>query len=112
MYLLSRGSGFPVLFIHGIPTSNHLWNAVVDKLLGRFSCLAIDLPGLGAGSGGRGASQLPCRSGPSVRRCDGCLASSCVRIALVGPNLHGDQDGSGHKSCDQRHDHHHGEQLR
>jgi pimeloyl-ACP methyl ester carboxylesterase len=54
MYLLSRGSGFPVLFIHGIPTSSHLWNAVVDKLLGRFTCLAVDLPGLGRSPKDRG----------------------------------------------------------
>jgi len=59
MYLLSRGSGFPVLFIHGIPTSSHLWNAVVDKLLGRFTCLAVDLPGLGRSPKDRsGANQL------------------------------------------------------
>src|ERR1700722_3826783 len=54
MYLLSRGSGFPVLFIHGIPTSSHLWNGVVDKLLGDFTCLAVDLPGLGRSGKDRG----------------------------------------------------------
>lgn len=58
------------------------------------------------------AAELLNFCGPNVRRCDGCLASSCARIALLGPNFHGDQDGSGHKSCDQRHDHHHGEQRR
>jgi pimeloyl-ACP methyl ester carboxylesterase len=47
MYLLSRGSGYPVLFIHGIPTSGQLWSGVIDKLLGRFTCMAVDLPGLG-----------------------------------------------------------------
>jgi pimeloyl-ACP methyl ester carboxylesterase len=47
MYLLSRGSGYPVLFIHGIPTSSQLWNGVVQKMRGTFTCLAVDLPGLG-----------------------------------------------------------------
>jgi pimeloyl-ACP methyl ester carboxylesterase len=47
MYLLSRGSGYPVLFIHGIPTSSQLWSGVIDKMRGRFTCLAVDLPGLG-----------------------------------------------------------------
>jgi pimeloyl-ACP methyl ester carboxylesterase len=47
MHLLSRGSGYPVLFIHGIPTSGRLWTGVIDKLLGRFTCLGLDLPGLG-----------------------------------------------------------------
>ena len=47
MHLLSRGSGYPVLFIHGIPTSGQLWTEVIDRLLGGFTCLAVDLPGLG-----------------------------------------------------------------
>jgi pimeloyl-ACP methyl ester carboxylesterase len=47
VYLLSRGSGHPVLFIHGMPTSSRLWSSVVDRMLGRFTCLAVDLPGLG-----------------------------------------------------------------
>ena len=55
MHRLSRGSGFPVLFIHGIPTSSHLWHAVLDNLLGRFSCLAIDLASLGRSPNDRGS---------------------------------------------------------
>ncbi len=47
MYLLSSGSGYPILFIHGIPTSGQLWNGVVQKMRGNFTCLAVDLPGLG-----------------------------------------------------------------
>jgi len=47
MYLLSRGSGHPVLFIHGIPTSNRIWSGVIDRLASRYNCLAVDLPGLG-----------------------------------------------------------------
>lgn len=47
MYLQSSGSGYPVLFIHGVPTSCHLWNDVINDLAGRFTCLAVDLPGLG-----------------------------------------------------------------
>jgi hypothetical protein len=35
------------LFIHGIPTSGQLWNGVVQKMRGNFTCLAVDLPGLG-----------------------------------------------------------------
>lgn len=53
MYLLSRGSGYPILFIHGIPTSSQLWSGVIDKLLGRFTCMAVDLPGLGRTPRGR-----------------------------------------------------------
>jgi pimeloyl-ACP methyl ester carboxylesterase len=65
MYLHSRGSGYPVLFIHGIPTSGRLWSSVVDKLLGRFTCLAVDLPGLGktpgSAYGPRQLEELACQ---------------------------------------------------
>ena len=47
MYLLSRGAGYPVLFIHGIPTSGQLWSGVVQKMRDSFTCMAVDLPGLG-----------------------------------------------------------------
>jgi pimeloyl-ACP methyl ester carboxylesterase len=47
MYLLSQGSGDPILFLHGIPTSSHLWNAVIERMTDRFTCIAVDLPGLG-----------------------------------------------------------------
>jgi pimeloyl-ACP methyl ester carboxylesterase len=47
MYLLSSGSGYPVLFIHGMPTSSRLWSGIIDRLRDRFRCLAVDLPGLG-----------------------------------------------------------------
>jgi pimeloyl-ACP methyl ester carboxylesterase len=47
MYLLTCGSGYPVMFIHGMPTSSRLWRGIIDKLCDRFTCLAVDLPGLG-----------------------------------------------------------------
>jgi pimeloyl-ACP methyl ester carboxylesterase len=47
MYLFSRGAGYPVLFIHGMPTSGQLWTHIIEQLRGQFTCLAVDLPGLG-----------------------------------------------------------------
>ena len=47
MHLLCRGSGPPILFIHGMPTSNQLWSGIIERLCGNFTCFAIDLPGLG-----------------------------------------------------------------
>ncbi len=47
MYLLSRGTGYPILFIHGIPTSGQLWNGVIERMGGQYTCHAVDLPGLG-----------------------------------------------------------------
>jgi len=45
--ILSRGSGDPILFIHGIPTNKRLWDGVVCRLFERFTCYTLDLPGLG-----------------------------------------------------------------
>ena len=47
MFLVARGCGYPVLFVHGIPTSCALWNGVIGRLSGQFQCIALDLPGLG-----------------------------------------------------------------
>ena len=47
MFFLSRGSGDPILFLHGIPTSCQLWSGVIERMTDCFTCLAVDLPGLG-----------------------------------------------------------------
>jgi pimeloyl-ACP methyl ester carboxylesterase len=41
------GTGFPVVFIHGIPTSPALWRHVVPKI-GKARCLAWEMVGYGA----------------------------------------------------------------
>ncbi|HEY7307558.1 MAG TPA: alpha/beta hydrolase [Bryobacteraceae bacterium] len=48
MRLLCCGSGDPILFIHGIPTSNRLWDGIIRRLSERFTCYTLDLPGLGS----------------------------------------------------------------
>ena len=47
MYLFSEGCGDPILFLHGMPTSCHLWNRIIKKMSSQFTCIAVDLPGLG-----------------------------------------------------------------
>jgi pimeloyl-ACP methyl ester carboxylesterase len=47
MHLTRCGSGDPILFIHGMPTSSRLWRGIIERLCGRYTCFAIDLPGLG-----------------------------------------------------------------
>jgi pimeloyl-ACP methyl ester carboxylesterase len=41
------GSGPPVVFLHGIPTSGRLWDLVTERLQRSFTCVAVDLPGFG-----------------------------------------------------------------
>ncbi|MFF4650408.1 haloalkane dehalogenase [Streptomyces sp. NPDC001380] len=40
--------GVPVVFLHGNPTSSHLWRNVVPHVADRARCLAPDLIGMGA----------------------------------------------------------------
>lgn len=45
-YSLS-GAGPVILFLHGIPTNRRLWDYLVQALQHKFTCLAVDLPGMG-----------------------------------------------------------------
>jgi pimeloyl-ACP methyl ester carboxylesterase len=49
-----RGTGFPVVFIHGLTFSKGTWRPITDRLVDRYRCVAIDLPGHGESTG------LPC----------------------------------------------------
>jgi pimeloyl-ACP methyl ester carboxylesterase len=42
-----QGAGKPVLLLHGIPTCGRLWDLVVEVLQHDFTCVIVDLPGLG-----------------------------------------------------------------
>jgi pimeloyl-ACP methyl ester carboxylesterase len=41
------GSGPPVLFVHGFPTHGYTWRRLLPALAERFTCITVDLPGLG-----------------------------------------------------------------
>ncbi|GAB3827382.1 haloalkane dehalogenase [Kribbella italica] len=42
------GSGPPVVFLHGNPTSSYLWRNVLDRVAQHGRCIAPDLVGMGA----------------------------------------------------------------
>lgn len=45
------GAGFPIVFLHGLTFNRSTWLPITDRLSDRFRCVAIDLPGHGAGAG-------------------------------------------------------------
>jgi haloalkane dehalogenase len=47
MFYREVGSGAPLVFLHGNPTSSYLWRKVISRLAGRGRCLAPDLIGMG-----------------------------------------------------------------
>lgn len=53
---LDTGSGDPIVFLHGNPTSSYLWRNVIPHVAARGRCLAPDLVGMGeSGAAPRGS---------------------------------------------------------
>jgi haloalkane dehalogenase len=47
MHYIDEGSGDPILFLHGNPTSSYLWRNVIPHLTPLARCIAPDLIGMG-----------------------------------------------------------------
>lgn len=47
MHYLEQGSGDPILFLHGMPTSSYLWRNILPALSDQARCIAPDLIGMG-----------------------------------------------------------------
>lgn len=54
-----RGSGEPLVLIHGIGSRWQVWEPVLDLLARDFQVWAVDLPGFGASTPGPGATTVP-----------------------------------------------------
>ncbi|MCY4106340.1 MAG: haloalkane dehalogenase [Chloroflexi bacterium] len=48
MAYVDEGSGPPLVFLHGNPTSSYLWRQIIPPLTEQARCLAPDLVGMGA----------------------------------------------------------------
>lgn len=46
-----RGAGVPIVFIHGLTFSKETWQPIIDRLVEKYRCVAIDLPGHGESTG-------------------------------------------------------------
>ena len=53
---VDRGTGDPIVFLHGNPTSSYLWRNVIPRLEGLGRCLAPDLVGMGESGKATGGS--------------------------------------------------------
>jgi len=47
MHYVDEGSGDPVLFLHGNPTSSYLWRNIIPHISSSSRCIAPDLIGMG-----------------------------------------------------------------
>ena len=50
IHYIEQGEGDPILFIHGIPTSNYLWRNIIPDVSQYGRCIAPDLVGMGKSS--------------------------------------------------------------
>lgn len=47
IHYIEDGSGDPILFLHGNPTSSYLWRNIIPHVQGQGRCIAMDLIGMG-----------------------------------------------------------------
>jgi len=47
MHYVDEGTGDPILFLHGNPTSSYLWRNIIPHLIPHGRCIAPDLIGMG-----------------------------------------------------------------
>ncbi|WP_375744152.1 haloalkane dehalogenase [Corallococcus interemptor] len=75
------GTGSPIVFLHGNPTSSYVWRNVIPRLVDRGRCLAPDLIGMGDS----GKPDLPYRFADHARYLDAWFDTLGLRdVVLVG----------------------------
>ncbi|MDA1316963.1 MAG: alpha/beta hydrolase [bacterium] len=47
IYYRVKGSGIPLVFLHGLPLDSDIWEPVIEKLSVYFQCISLDFPGFG-----------------------------------------------------------------
>jgi len=47
VYVNVKGTGQPILFLHGVPDTSEVWDNTIQNLSGEYQCIAPDLPGFG-----------------------------------------------------------------
>jgi haloalkane dehalogenase len=73
------GSGSPIVFLHGNPTSSYVWRKVFPQLCEEHRCLAPDLIGMGHS----GKPETPYRYGDHVRYLDAWFEAMDLHDAVL-----------------------------
>ncbi len=73
------GTGAPIVFLHGNPTSSHVWRNVIPGLQDRGRCLAPDLIGMGSS----GKPDIPYRFADHARYLDAWFDALDLRDAVL-----------------------------
>lgn len=82
-----RGSGEPLVLIHGIGSRWQVWDPVLPLLESHRDVIALDLPGFGA------SPMLPSDEAPGVERLTSQVADFLTELGLERPHLAGNSLG-------------------
>ncbi|ACQ81268.1 alpha/beta hydrolase fold protein [Beutenbergia cavernae DSM 12333] len=82
-----RGSGEPVVLLHGIGGDRGVWDRVIPMLAGHHDVLAVDLPGFGD------SPTLAPGDEPSPRRLAAAVAATLDELRIERPHLVGNSLG-------------------
>ncbi len=86
MHQINRGTGKPLLLVHGLGSSWRAWRSILDDLAAERSVIAIDLPGHGATPAAQDSGTFEGLVG-SVERY--LVANDLVGVDAVGSSLGG-----------------------
>ena len=82
-----RGSGQPLVLLHGLGGTHRIWNPVLDRLASSRDVIALDLPGFG------GSPELAPGTPPTPANLAAAVASFCRRIGVERPHVAGNSLG-------------------
>lgn len=87
LHQVRRGSGEPLVLVHGIGSQWRIWEPVLDALAADFDVIALDLPGFG---------RTPHDgTGPTVTDQAQRVAAFCTELGLERPHVAGNSMGGG-----------------
>jgi len=85
--VVRRGSGEPLLLIHGLGGSAGVWDPVVDLLAAEREVIVLDMPGFGD------APALPDEVEPSAANLARALHEACLALGVERPHVAGNSLG-------------------
>src|SRR4051794_25151983 len=82
-----RGTGAPLVLLHGIGSSRHIWEPVVSSLAEQGEVFTIDLPGFGE------SAPLPAGVEPAPATIAGSVADLLDQLGITAPHVVGNSLG-------------------
>jgi haloalkane dehalogenase len=95
IHYIEEGTGDPIVFIHGNPTSSYLWRNIIPYLTPYGRCIAIDLIGMGKSD----KPGINYRFADHAKYVDGFIEKmelTNLKTVDIGPGIHYLQEDNPH----------------